>query len=747
MKTAISLFSGCGGDTLGLTRAGYKVIAFSEFNNAAVESHLANFPESELIQANPMPDIKKKDLTNISYIQDAVFAKYRDRVDVIFAGFPCFVKDTIVLTDNGYKPIQDVTLEDKLMTHSGKFQSIINLQNKVHSGDVYDLRIKYHSELITATGEHPFYVREKKRMWNNSIRKYEYSFGEPQWKPASELTMNDYFGMCINDKENIPTFTFEKKINQHRNEKVEIKLDNEDQWYMMGYFVGDGWIEDTLKTNGNHAHKIRFSVHNDDNYIVERISRVLPIKDKLADSGKCNKYGCADIIWHTILKKFGKYAHGKLIPEWVQDAPKNLLREFVKGYMDADGCQCKNGVYRIVTVSPNLAYGLQRIYLKLGQLASVEKTIRPKTCVIQGRTVNQRDTYQVCYTPEKKVQHSSHIDGNYAWYAPLKITKRRVENEPVYNFEVSEDNSYVIHNIVCHNCQGTSRAGNKRPDDPRNQMYLQFVRATANIRPKFVIGENVTGLLTMKSGTDPSSPLLLDLILKAFKEIGYELTYKQQEATDFGVPQKRKRIILVGYDTTQVTNFNPTEFWTRVQEESTKLPRISQADFVTNSMEGAALIPPTNIPEYFATYAQPVTQTTEPTGKPHPYVTLKIAENLLSCSKRDSPIHSEIINKQAPSKTIICTYDHQPRLLVGLRKPDGTSFARTLLPDELKQIQGFPADYQIRGTLKEQVVQIGNAVPPPMIEAVVKALPHTSSPSTSTPTTIRFRRMKRTDKE
>ena len=382
MKTAISLFSGCGGDTLGLTRAGYKVIAFSEFNNAAVESHLANFPESELIQANPTPDIKKKkDLMDILNVQDAVFAKYRDRVDIIFAGF---------------------------------------------------------------------------------------------------------------------------------------------------------------------------------------------------------------------------------------------------------------------------------------------------------------------------------------------------------------------------SCQGFSRAGKKRPDDPRNQMYLQFVRATANIRPKFVIGENVTGLLTMRSGPDDTDPLVLDLILKAFKDIGYELTYKQQEATDFGVPQKRKRIILVGYDTTQVTTFNAAEFWTRVQEEGTKLPRISQADFVTNSMEGATLIPPANIPEHFATYAQPVAQTTGPTGKPHPYVTLKIAENLLSCSKRDSPIHSEIINKHAPSKTIICTYDHQPRLLVGLRKPDGTAFARTLLPDELKQIQGFPADYQIRGSLKEQVVQIGNAVPPPMIEAVAKALPDTTTPST--PTVIRFRR-KRADKE
>jgi DNA (cytosine-5)-methyltransferase 1 len=75
-----------------------------------------------------------------------------------------------------------------------------------------------------------------------------------------------------------------------------------------------------------------------------------------------------------------------------------------------------------------------------------------------------------------------------------------------------------------------------------------------------------------------------------------------------------------------------------------------------------------------------------------------------------------------PSKTIICTYDHQPRLLVGLLKPSGKAYARCLLPDELKQIQGFPADFLMRGSLKEQIVQIGNAVPPALIEAVARQL-------------------------
>jgi hypothetical protein len=51
----------------------------------------------------------------------------------------------------------------------------------------------------------------------------------------------------------------------------------------------------------------------------------------------------------------------------------------------------KNGVLRLSTVSPNLAFGVQRLYLKLGHIASVQKTARKPTCVIEGRVVNQRD--------------------------------------------------------------------------------------------------------------------------------------------------------------------------------------------------------------------------------------------------------------------------------------------------------------------------------------------------------------------
>lgn len=275
-------------------------------------------------------------------------------------------------------------------------------------------------------------------------------------------------------------------------------------------------------------------------------------------------------------------------------------------------------------------------------------------------------------------------------------------------------------------CQGFSNAGKKNSADPRNQMFRQFLRVAKIVRPQFIIGENVTGLATMKSGPNETDPLMIDIICKEFREIGYQLYYKVLEATDFGVPQKRKRIILVGWNTwlnhNELKPIKPESFWASVTAFGARLPKTSMVDFVTNSMEDTHLIPEAFVPNDFPDYALKVDDTAQVTGQPHPYVVLKSNTDLLSCYKRVSPIHSEIIDINRPSKTIISTYDHQPRLLVGLRKANGASYCRTLFPQELKQVQGFPADFILTGSKKDQVTQIGNAVPPPVIHSVASCL-------------------------
>jgi len=66
-----------------------------------------------------------------------------------------------------------------------------------------------------------------------------------------------------------------------------------------------------------------------------------------------------------------------------KNAPIEFIEQFVEGYKRANGCIKKNGATSFTTVSYDLAFGLQRLYLKLGFIFSIQKTIRPKTCIIQ----------------------------------------------------------------------------------------------------------------------------------------------------------------------------------------------------------------------------------------------------------------------------------------------------------------------------------------------------------------------------
>ena len=109
-----------------------------------------------------------------------------------------------------------------------------------------------------------------------------------------------------------------------------------------------------------------------------------------------------------------------------------------------------------------------------------------------------------------------------------------------------------------------------------------------------------------------------------------------------------------------------------------------------------------------------------------PSIARTLAKGMTQVRRATNDIKSEIqktvdVDIENPSKTIICTYARQPRLFVPLQNKNGY-YLRCLLPDELKQIQGFPEDYKISGDKNKKIIQIGNAVPPPLIKLIVESL-------------------------
>lgn len=311
-----------------------------------------------------------------------------------------------------------------------------------------------------------------------------------------------------------------------------------------------------------------------------------------------------------------------------------------------------------------------------------------------------------------------------------------IKNIPDSVFQPYAGNTEIV--FAGFPCQGFSHAGKKRHDDARNELVHEFVRVARIVGPTWIIGENVKGLLSRK-GRDPNAPPtaplvpVIQIIQALFEKIGYKITYRVLDATTAGIPQQRKRLILVGHRGDQYPHIP----WERITA-----PKPTIRSLLESHLEGAVeFLRPTNEARYWIS-----TTETEPTGTPHPNLLRLIQgirnrstkekesdpsgpdqivepDGLISFGVRKSGYHGQILDPDEPSKTIICTYGLCPRLFVGLS--NGQKYwIRCMTPRELGRIQGFPAEYAWQGTTKDKINQIGNAVPPALIQRVADLLPH-----------------------
>ena len=92
-------------------------------------------------------------------------------------------------------------------------------------------------------------------------------------------------------------------------------------------------------------------------------------------------------------------------------------------------------------------------------------------------------------------------------------------------------------------CTGFSLSGNRDPKDPRNSLFMDYLRIVNEVKPQFFVMENVQGMLSMTTQTGDN---VIDIVLSEMDKTGYNVSYKVLNAAEFGVPQARKRLIFVG---------------------------------------------------------------------------------------------------------------------------------------------------------------------------------------------------------
>lgn len=228
-------------------------------------------------------------------------------------------------------------------------------------------------------------------------------------------------------------------------------------------------------------------------------------------------------------------------------------------------------------------------------------------------------------------------------------------------------------------CQGFSVANTKRnAADERNTLYKQLIRVIKAKKPMFFLAENVKGIRTLEHGK------VFQMILDDFSALGYKVVSKTLNAADYGVPQTRLRVIIVGVR-------NDIDF-----------------DYIfpqpTNSKDGINGLPTwVSVAEAMA----PIPDPDLPNNLPnHNYSKYKLNFNGYLGHRKLDP--------DKPAPTVTARGDDKGGVVV-LPHPNGR---RRMSCRELAAVQSFPLNYVFSGNRSSVYRQIGNAVPPKLGYAV-----------------------------
>lgn len=265
-------------------------------------------------------------------------------------------------------------------------------------------------------------------------------------------------------------------------------------------------------------------------------------------------------------------------------------------------------------------------------------------------------------------------------------------------------------------CQGFSMAGKRIIDDDRNKLYRDYFRVLNILKPDFFLMENVVGLTNLNGGA------IKDDIYKRASEIGYQIFFKVCCASDYGVPQNRRRAIFIGIKNQIVKEKGDFIF---PEEDDRKITCLEAISDLPNLDEGEDntkyRTKPTS--DYQRLMRQNSTRVFNHQQSRHTKETIEAISYVpQGGGMKDIPerirkdrVYSSLLRRMdstKPAQTIDTghrTYFHYKE-------------NRVISVREAARLQSFPDDYIFYGGKQAQYKQVGNAVPPIMASRIAESI-------------------------
>ncbi|EAT98887.1 DNA cytosine methyltransferase [Campylobacter concisus] len=347
-----------------------------------------------------------------------------------------------------------------------------------------------------------------------------------------------------------------------------------------------------------------------------------------------------------------------------------------------------------------------------------------------------------CLTLQERMRHYGYHENEINKIKPTDITDKNIISIIESNIGKTSDIDVIIGGPPCQSfsSHGKARDPFSMKKDPRNYLYENYLNILNYFKPKFFVFENVSGILSTKIKGKSIIKDIFDGMKKNYNIIENK-DMILLNAVDFGVPQDRKRIIIIG--TRKDLSINPKSIYDELKNITKKLKKTTVRDAISDlpklkPSEGMQTVNfnPTNKSSYLKLIRQNnynllhghIARNHNELDRKRYRLMAKNKWDLSDLYKNEpSLIHIKkrlfnnsycVQNYDAPSKTIIAHLYKDGNQFI---HPDYTQ-ERSITPREAARLQSFPDDFVFPCSITQQYKQIGNAVPPLMSKYIAMVL-------------------------
>jgi len=406
----------------------------------------------------------------------------------------CLMPETNIYTESGIKYIKDITINDKVLSSDGTFNSVEAIMSKNHDGDVYSITTWLSNIPINSSPEHGFLVLD--------------GDNEYIWKKAKELLIGDQllFPRKYNEesikfidvlsliKDMLSTRQLSNIETNGAGFRIQSNFKTSEEYipnmieitpslmYLFGLYVAEGSLSMHKKD------RITFSFNKKEDHLVEfvktEMKKVFGLDVSVCNESRGEKYNGISISFYSSVvcslfyKLFGHGARNKHIHSIILNQPKEYLEKFIYGEFIGDGHYSnKNFEFSFSTTSKGIAYALRHILAKLGVLCSVRTSrVEYKVNVsgISKEILLRLFNMDYPLLDRSKANETCKINDAYLLF-PIKNISIQKYTGKLVDVQVANTNTFVAENVVVHNSWIEAMATKTPVIMPDNTMFSEFI--------------------------------------------------------------------------------------------------------------------------------------------------------------------------------------------------------------------------------------------------------------------------------